>query len=922
MNKKQKRFYSCWLAISLIFSVSTVTFAQENSEDSVDDSEYLDDDIYILSDYVITGTLIRGVVPVGSASIDVEIDAIDATAASSGSEILATLPQVSNFFNEIPTKTLTTPNAVQVARPILRDLPGAGLASGASTLVLIDGQRVASVGVTQSAIDPDIVPMGALERVEIMPDGASSLYGADGIGGVINFITRRSFDGVKIDGSYGVADGYYNTDFNIIVGDDWGKGSAYVSYSYSANSDILGKDRDWIRRMDYTGDTPVPQSIETSLPNVATPDVQIYLPAYNFWLTIAEGTNYPMTGVGTYGAAGEYNREDALNEVSVIPSIERHGLYGSFYQEISENFKVDVRAFYSVRDSESANGSGSGNVAIAADNPNYVEISDAPGVDHNVFFSFAPLWGYDALVGSTHYDVFGMSVTGTLEINDNWQLKTLVNYSKSASEYENQDLNPTLLAGYATSGDINPYNIAASSNVSAAREIANWALAGESGDELATFRSILDGTLFQLPAGGVKVAIGYEYMNDDYKQRYGTQKIGALSQLNFSNYSRDTHSGFGELSIPLVNSDSDITGVYALDLSISARYDKYSDFGSTFNPKYGLTYKPAEWISFRGNWGTSFNAPTPVDQLGSLRNTIGAYPFVAAAKPGDTPPAGAYTIALLGSNNDLQPQEADTWSVGADFEVPFVEGLNVSVTYYNIFFKGILNRAPVFNAQQLFDYYPDFVVLNPTAEQISEFASYAANTGGPAVVEPYLDGSPVVYELIDYRLSNLGNSKLDGLDFAMMYAKQTGFGGFDASITGTFNLSRDTQLSDAAPFTDDYETGASLFHVMIALGVDVNGIFMEKSAFRAEARLKHNEGYKVLRTAALPQDNVGDFNTVDLYFRYDFNGTGYLEDISLSLNVKNVLDEEPPLNKATGGDGYTNGFSLGRQIIMGVSKRF
>ncbi len=295
---------------------------------------------------------------------------------------------------------------------------------------------------------------------------------------------------------------------------------------------------------------------------------------------------------------------------------------------------------------------------------------------------------------------------------------------------------------------------------------------------------------------------------------------------------------------------------------------------------------------------------------------------MAAAKPGDTPPAGAYTIALMGSGNDLQPQEADTWSVGADFEVPFVEGLNVSVTYYNIFFKGTLNRAPVFNAQQLFDYYPDFVVLNPTAEQISEYAGYAASTGGPAIVEPYLDGSPVVYQLLDYRLSNLGNSKLDGLDISMMYSRKTGFGGFDARISGNFYLSRDTQLSDTAPFTDDYETGSSQFRGLAAIGVDVNGVFRENSVFRVEARLQHSAGYDVLRTAALPQDKLDDFNVVDLYFRYDFNGTGYLEEMSLSLNVKNVLDEEPPVLRATGGNGYDNGFTLGRQIIMGISKRF
>src|SRR6202011_1324278 len=138
-------------------------------------------------------------------------------------------------------------NTVTVNRPNLRNLPGNNTAGGSTTLVLRDGHRIVGAGITSTSPDPDIIPPGAIERVEIVPDGGSAVYGADAVAGVINFITRSRFDGVAVDGHYGIADNYHQFDTNITAGRDWGTGSLYASYNYTQNDAIYGRDRDYVK---------------------------------------------------------------------------------------------------------------------------------------------------------------------------------------------------------------------------------------------------------------------------------------------------------------------------------------------------------------------------------------------------------------------------------------------------------------------------------------------------------------------------------------------------------------------------------------------------------------------------------------------------------------------------------------------------
>jgi iron complex outermembrane receptor protein len=290
-------------------------------------------------------------------------------------------------------------------------------------------------------------------------------------------------------------------------------------------------------------------------------------------------------------------------------------------------------------------------------------------------------------------------------------------------------------------------------------------------------------------------------------------------------------------------------------------------------------------------------------------------PFVAALQPGDPPQPGAWTIAVQGSQADLEPQTAETWSIGFDLEFPFAPGLQTSISYYDIYFKGTLGRPPVQDPQQLYQNYSQVVTIRPTADQIAALGALAPNSGGPAQVAQFLDGTPFVYQLIDFRTDNFGNTKLSGLDFSTSYRHVTAFGQIDAGISGNYQLSRRTQATSVAPFANDLRFGMGRLALQTTLGATIGD-------FRAQATWNRSAGFDVQRTANLPQDQVEEFNTVDLFFRYNVSGPGLLNDVALTLNVNNVADEEPPQYLLSGADGYTNGFTVGRLFILGVSKKF
>ena len=171
------------------------------------------------SEIVVTGTLIRGVAPGGSQTIGVGQEQIESVGAVNTSDLLASVPQAGNFLSYVGVKGSSN-FSLTVNRPTLRYL-GNTSSSTNSTLLLVDGHRLPGMGVLQTTPDLDAISPGAIERVEIVTDGGSSTYGSDAVGGVINFITRKGFDGVQTRASYGFADNYRVINGSVLAGKAW-----------------------------------------------------------------------------------------------------------------------------------------------------------------------------------------------------------------------------------------------------------------------------------------------------------------------------------------------------------------------------------------------------------------------------------------------------------------------------------------------------------------------------------------------------------------------------------------------------------------------------------------------------------------------------------------------------------------------------
>ncbi len=174
---------------------------------------------------------------------------IRATGAITTNEILNQIPQIANTFN---TQT-NPPTAINIGgvRPQIRFNPAQNITGGSSTLLLLDGHNIVGISGLATAPDPGVIPTIVLRQVDVLPDGASSIYGANAITGVINFVTRDDYQGFMGNVSKGFADGYSSFNASVMAGTEWGNGGAYLAFEHKANTFLFARDRAYTQ-MDLT----------------------------------------------------------------------------------------------------------------------------------------------------------------------------------------------------------------------------------------------------------------------------------------------------------------------------------------------------------------------------------------------------------------------------------------------------------------------------------------------------------------------------------------------------------------------------------------------------------------------------------------------------------------------------------------------
>ncbi|HVI31445.1 TonB-dependent receptor domain-containing protein [Phenylobacterium sp.] len=773
------------------------------------------DDETNLEEVVVTGTSLKGVAPIGSTVISVGQEEIEKTGAINASQLVNTVPAITTSGSAPQGE-----NAYSYYSPQIHSL--AGSASN-STLVIVDGLRLVGGGTQYSQTDPNIIPTSAIQRVEVLADGASSVYGSDAVAGVVNFITRQSFDGLQVNVKGGWGDSYSNRDANAIWGKTWDTGGFYIAGQYSYQSILRNSDRPFLSRGDYRpfGGTNT-NSFACAPATIRTP---------------ASGNNVYLSPGATSTVPNSAANAPCNNSIydNALPEQWRANLMIKVDQEITDRLRFTGKMVYNRQATEENSLPGTlNNVTVFGPgsnrggqiNPYFRAPAGEPGATQETV-SWIDLVTSPDEWGTVNSQSEFFYTTGVLDfaITEDWSAKLSNAFGSSRSLLANNDTfcgacaNLALNGTTQTSGSTTASSIAGQNVVvlnlplTAANALDVWSDPAslrssrdlisswyQNDSENSNYNQInqtkleFQGPVFSLPAGEVRVAVGGEYMLSRLEQKIrGANNTGpsstGSSQRNYK-YKRNAYSAYVEVAIPLVSAEMEIPLVRRLDVNISGRYDHFSDVGDTKNPKFAVDWELMEGLKLRANYSTAFVAP-PLAVIGdpsqgylyasgsvgvaaSLFVPVANYPEVRGV-PGCANATTTCNIGL-GTNQGLRrqlgggflnivPQTGDAWSVGLDYIPPYIPGFAANITLFNNTFEGGVNSPnpnSIVNSAGLHDR----LVICPntcTTEQINTFA----NLAGGATINGAVPAQ--VYFLLDQSSGNVLNLDIQGIDFMFQY---------------------------------------------------------------------------------------------------------------------------------------------------------
>jgi iron complex outermembrane receptor protein len=594
------------------------------------------------------------------------------------------------------------------------------------TLVLVNGRRWVSS--LDGAVDLNTIPISVIERVEVLKDGASAIYGSDAIAGVINITTRDNYDGAEASAYVGEneeGDGQIQF-YDFTVGSSTDRASAVLNVSYAKQESILAGDRaiSAVPLTNFGGNNVFTGASSTT-------------PFGRFGVTGRPGTFTLIPGrPGT--ASGDFKPFDLVTDgFNFAPDNylqtpqERTAVYAQARYNITDNIRFTTSAVINERKSEQLLAAmpltfGTINVGLAAFPIPATNVYNPFGAD-----IFRAQYRNTRQLRSFNQDVdtfyFSGGFDGAFDLFER-SLSWDVNYIYSDNEARDitfglfdlnrlrQGLGPSFrdANGVARCGTPTaviagcvPINIFTGPNAMTQEMIdyASFTAQDTAYKKLYSYTANLTGDLFELPAGPLGFAAGYEYRRED-----GFDQPDALiaSGASTGNIRQPTSGGFAlnefytEFNIPILK---DLAFAETLEVAIAARYSDYSNFGDTTNPKFGFRWKPFADLLVRGNYADGFRAPsvselflgnsdsfpTVTDPcsassrptgnvLSNCRNGIGGI----RGTPAGYQQTNSQIRITIGGNANLLPEEARSKTLGLVYSPSFVEGLDLYLDWYNI----------------------------------------------------------------------------------------------------------------------------------------------------------------------------------------------------------------------------------------------
>jgi iron complex outermembrane recepter protein len=786
------------------------------------------------------------------------------------------------------------------------------------TLVLVNGRRLSPfAGDDGASVNVNAIPVAAIERIEVLRDGASAIYGSDAIAGVINFILTKDYTGVEVGGQYGAptqSGGGDSYEVHAVAGFgvlDKDRYNVTIGANYTKDKVLWSRDRDFAK----TGNQyPYLVSGATGQGNIQGAWVPGTGSAANG--TWVEGT--PVPGFGTPGSS--YG-----NPLAATNNCEQVNM---FKNPTNTNKGVPFCAFDSAAflnlqpEREAINGSASFLFDITKDIQFFADglyakqkvtntIQPSPlrldfmqsdtqfqtlGIDpvlliypsnpnYQIAANYLNANGFSSLVGQPlgiTSRVFDFGLRQTEDEATQWRIVTGLRGNWRNNDWEvAYTHNENKVEGSTTSGyfsqtqyarvlqqstDWNPWSLQQSDALNSALAVANYA--GPTLNSTAKSDNVdgkITGDIMQMPAGPLAYALGAQWRREEIDLQPSaallTGDIAGLGGATGSvNQNRSVTAVFGEINVPILK---------GLEGSAAIRYDDYSDFGGTTNYFLNLRYQPIKEILLRGSYGTGFRAPTLRDLWDPI--TLGASEQFADPYSGDP---NLQVNAFSGGNPALKPETSTQWSYG--FVIQPVAQFSFSMDWFQIKLEDIIST--------------------PGAQEVVDgFAR-----GDPAYANSVVLNSSGQIETISTQTVNAGSATVEGFDVTLDYKDSFPWGRVGANLQGTY-MSKFDQTSP----------GGILFHKVGTLvndageavigATDTGGVVLR---WKHIATLSYGYGawnfallqnyYNGYRTANRQIDDEPNFVKAQSIFDAYVSYTG-IKNLRLALGVKNIFDRDPPI---------------------------
>jgi iron complex outermembrane receptor protein len=804
---------------------------------------------------VSTGTSIRGAPAVGSNLITLSREDIAASGVQTVQQLLRIVPAVTGFGNAAQGAYGSADGSGTFA-PTLHGL-GASASNG--TLILIDGHRLPLTGVNHALADPDVIAPLAIERIELLPEGASSTYGSDGVAGVINVITRRDFHGFEATAQTGIANHYHSYSAGFLWGVQSDTSSVMLSYNFEFRSHLLAGTRSF-SRADHTlldPDAGVDGGGAGDFASNNCSPATVATPAGTF--------AYPYTGTAVTNANCDF-----VGLADLLPETRRHNLLIKGVHPVNDSLTLFGDVVWSRQENTAYINRGSvtgirtwgaGSTVAGPGQINPFFTGRAGGTTETIS------WQADDLLGSGATNRGGAdSLFATLraeyQLKGDWLLSLRSTVGSNDSRLRRDGalctscailaLNGTtqtngsqttpsvagtttpVLQSLTTANALDVWSPAASNSTSAAVrvQLVDSLRLQQSHQTLKNFSASADGTLLSLPGGPLRAAVGAEYlkitMAEDLLTPRGTGPSSTNSLSFLRDFERDVQSVYAELRLPLINAAHSRRGLRRLDLDLSGRYDKSSDIGSTTSPKFAISWGLTQGITIRGNVGRSFTAPAlssrgdangintesavTVLNSGTAGNgtlTVpSSYPGIAQLQSLNLPGCTASSatcllgnssvtgVQLAGGNKDLKAEIGSNFSLGIDFSPRAIPRLLFRATYWSAKYQGAITNPQAGFIAASQSLGAQALTIYPTGATAAQLAT--ATAGMQQI--PALPAT--TYFILSTQQRNALYLSAAGVDAEVRYALDTRLGDFSTGLAVSRRVKLDQKFgADGVTFS-------------------------------------------------------------------------------------------------------------------------